>query len=116
MNEIYVVIGFDGEFASIDDDCIFSNKEIAEGKMALLMDEYPEQTFCVESIDIGAFVKKDRNKMAEAILEHACAMHTMAGAFKDISRDIHEFVACTCSLNATGKVPTHPTIIINKEK
>ena len=53
------------------------------------------------------------NNIAGAIQQHAEAMDNIADA---LSVNLREFVTCACSVEAHGRVATHPTIIIKKEE
>lgn len=112
---IYVVIGSaEGMGASIDPDCVFGTELEAREKMFTLSEEYEGQEFTVETIDITRFVNNN-DTIAEAIEEHADAIREVANAFHDIREDLHEFLKCSCSENAMGIVPVHPTIILRHE-
>jgi len=111
---IYVVIGTaDGMDASIDPDCVFEEALEAVKKAHDLSEKYEGQEFIVQDIDITRFVNNN-DAITEAIGEHADAIREVANAFHDIREDLHEFLVCSCSVDALGNTATHPTFTIRR--
>jgi hypothetical protein len=109
----FIIISFDEESATIEET--YEDKETAEALCEKYREQYPEQNFTVDEIEVDEAKIDGDNEIANAIMAHTDAVDRLAGAFENIGDIMREFVTCACTVGALGDTPIHPTFNINKE-